>query len=252
MESSSTAELGDKHSPNEFKNLWACQKVVRDWTQNPGWESYDVLPVIYTALHTGQLFHPGASNAPKLADVVRSDDAKITGFSPDIPPKGSQVYLLISKFSTRLDEILADTPKTTEQAVADAAFAYYVFTRIHAFPEGNGRIGRMIVKRIFKGAGLKDPVFHEQRWYGGKRSEHLDAIEKVNETNDLTYLETFFARSLVDMYHPLKDFSKHRDLSKIISDRERRTKLKRKQSLFDLWDGFTDPNLYGNKPIVEK
>jgi Fic/DOC family len=252
MENNISPDLMEKHSSSEFKKLWACQKIVREWEQNPEWESYDVLPILYVALHTGKKFGPGAKDAPKLASVVRNDDASITGFPKDLLPKADQVYLLASKFSTRLDEILVNKHKNTEQAIVDAAFAYYVFTRIHPFPDGNGRIGRMIVKRVFRGAGLKDPIFHEQGWYGGGRSEHLDAIENVNDTNNLSHLEVFFAKSLIDMYHPLKEFSKHREISKVISDREHKTKLKIKNSLFDLWEGFTDPYLYGNNLFVEK
>lgn len=252
MENNFSSETSEKHSSSEFKNLWACQKIIRDWTHNPDWQSYDVLPIVYKALHTGKRFSPGDKKAPKLAEVVRNDDASITGFTKDLLPKGSEVYLLTSKFSTKLDEILSNNPKNTQQAVTDAAFAYYVFTRIHPFPDGNGRVGRMIVKRIFKGAGLKDPIFHEQGWYGGGRSDHLDAIENVNETNNLAHLEIFFAKSLIDMYHPLTEFSKHRELSKIISDREHTSKLNRENSLYDLWEGFTDPSLYGNNPFIEK
>lgn len=252
MENNLTPESTEKHSSTEFKNLWACQKIIRDWVDNPEWSSYEVLPILYTALHTGRRYSPGAKDAPKLAGVVRSDDASITGFSKDIPPKADQVYLLASKFSTKLDEILLKTPKTIEQTIHDAAFSYYVFTRIHPFPEGNGRVGRMIVKRIFKGAGLKDPIFHEQRWYGGKRSDHLDAIEKVNETNNLAHLEVFLGRSLIDMYHPVGDFLRYRELSKIISESEKKAKTPINASLYDLWEGFTDPRLYGNNPSIEK
>jgi hypothetical protein len=252
MESNSSLETGEKHSANEFKNLWACQRIIRDWTHNPNWVSYDVIPVLYTALHRGDRPNPGTQNATKLADSVRTTDAHISGFPESLLPDAKHVYLLTSKYATKLDEILTKSPKTLEQTISDAALAYYVFERIHPFPDGNGRIGRMIVKRIFKGADLKDPIFHDQGWYGSGRSSHLDILEKVGETNNLAHLEGFLAESLIGTYDPLRDFFKNRQISRYISDAKKRSKVNDGRLLEDIWDGFKGMDLYGNVPSVEK
>lgn len=244
--------LNAEHTHVEFQNLYACQKIIRDWNNNSHWRSYDMIPILYTALHTGKKFNPSSKDVPSLAGVVRNTSAILSGYPNKDFPEGQEVYMLTSKFSEKLDEILRRTPKTDKQAVEDAAFAYYVFCRIHPFPDGNGRVGRMIAKVIFKRAGLKDPVFHDQRWYGGDRSEHLEAIERVDETNNIAYMEVFFAKALIGMYDPIRDFSKHRELSKIISDSEKKAKTASNASLNDLWEEFTDPHLYGNNLSVEK
>lgn len=252
MESNSTSEINERHSTNEFKNLWACQKIIREWTHNPEWESYDVIPVLYTALHRGQRSHPGTANAPKLAEIVRTTDAHITGSPEDLLPEAKDVYLLASKFTTKLDEILKKSPKTLEETISDAALAYYVFDRIHPLPDGNGRIGRMIVKRVFKGADLNDPIFHDQSWYGNGRSPHVDTLEKVDETNNLAHLEVFLAESLIDTYDPLRDFFKNRQLAKYISDAKKRSKVNDSSRLLeDIWDGFEGMNLHGNIPTLK-
>jgi hypothetical protein len=253
MENSSTPEINERHTTNEFKNLWACQKIIRDWTHNPEWESYDVIPVLYNALHTGVKAYPGSANSPKLADVVRTTEAHLSGAPEGLLPDARHVYLLASKYTTKLDEILTKSPKTLEETISDAAFAYYVFDRIHPFPDGNGRVGRMIVKRIFKGAGLNDPIFHDQSWYGEGNSPHLDALDQVNETNNLASLEVFLAESLIGTYDPIKDFFKSRQLDKYIADAKKRAKAKDNTKLLeDIWDGFTGMNLYGNIPALKK
>lgn len=228
-----------EHSHVEFQNLYSCQKIIRDWNAHPEWRSYDMIPILYTALHTGKRFNPGTKDAPKLSQVVRNTESYIEGYTNKKLPLGEEVYLLTSKFSDKLDELLQETPKTLEKSVKDAALAYYVLCRIHPFPDGNGRVGRMIAKLIFKRAGLKDPIFHDQRWYGGDRSDHLEAIEKVDETNNMAHMELFFARSLVGMYSPLGEFGKHREVSKLISEKEKEIKINKGFQLSDIWDGFT-------------
>ncbi len=252
MENNFSPETNERHSTSEFKNLWACQKTIRDWTHNPSWGSYDVIPVLYTALHRGERVTPGPPSAPMLADVVRSTNAHISGSPENLLSDAKHVYLLTSKYTTKLDEILAKSPKTLERTISDAALAYYVFDRIHPFPDGNGRIGRMIVKRIFKGADLKDPIFHDQSWYGTGRSPHLEVLEKVDETNNLAHLEVFLAESLIDMYDSLRDFFRTRQLSRFISDAKKRSKVNDGRLLEDVWDGFKGMDLYGNIPSVEK
>lgn len=251
MENNFSPESTEKHLSSEFKNLWVCQKTIRDWNNNPRWKSYDVIPVLYTALHTGKFFNPGSKDAPSLAGVIRNTSAILSDYPNKDFPEGEQIYMLTSKFSTKLDDILSKTPKTDQQTIEDSAFAYYVFCRIHPFPDGNGRIGRMIAKAIFKRAGLKDPVFHDQRWYGGNRSEHLEAIERVDETNNIAHMEVFFAKALIDMYDPLKDFFKHREISGIIAKKQKEAKENNHSRLLsDIWEGFRDLPLSGNK--IEK
>lgn len=252
MENNFYPERTDGHTSDEFKKLWASQKVIRDWTNHPEWESYNVIPVLYKALHTGERLIPGASNAPTLAEVVRTTEATLSGFPENLLSDSRHVYILASKYSTKLDEILRQKPKTTQQAIEDAAFSYYVFERIHPLSAGNGRIGRSIVKRVFKGGGLRDPIFHDLNWYGKGRSPHLDALEEVGETNNLAHLEVFLTDSLIDMYDPFGDFFKHRELSRIRHDKQKSAKQKTNRTLTDIWEGFEGIPLYGNYPNVEK
>lgn len=238
-----------RHTGNEFKNLWVTQGVIRDWVAHPQWDSYDVLPVLYSALHTGRKYTPGSQIAPKLAEVVRNT----TAFLPEAPGNllvdPEHVYLLASQYSRTLDEILRRTPRTTEQTIHDAAFAYYVFDRVHPFPDGNGRMGRGIVKRVFKGAGMKDPLFHDQKWYGGEHSTHLDALELVDESNNLAHLELYLSDALLHMYDPIAEKGKHEEIVGVIEKKTEQSKQNGQwRSLTDVWEGFAGLPIYGNIP----
>lgn len=238
--------INKPHTLIELQNLWTCQKVIRDWTTHPEWDSYDVLPVLFTALHRGIRKFPDADSTPKLAEVVRNSTSFLSG-SPDnllAPPEN--VYLLTSRYTNELDRILREKPKTLSKTIKDAAFAYYIFDRIHPFPDGNGRIGRMIVKRVLKAGGLKDPVFHDRSWYGEGRSEHKLALERVDRTNNLAHLELYLANSLTGIYNPLRDFRKHHELSKFIAANQKTVSQANGRLLSDIWGEFIGLPMHGN------
>ncbi|OGH07174.1 MAG: hypothetical protein A2171_00710 [Candidatus Levybacteria bacterium RBG_13_35_9] len=243
------------HTPVEFQNLWVCQKLIRFWTDHPEWSAYETIPQLYRALHTGESHASRTNEGLSMAHVARTTDSRISGYPSNLLPDARNAYLLVGKYSDELDKLLRDKPKTMQKAIEDAAFAYYVFERIHPFPDGNGRVGRMITKTVLKSAGLKDPVFHDQRWYGqGRRSNHLQALERVGETNNLAHLELFLARSLSAMYNPQsRDFLKSRELSRIIAIKEKESKQEvQGRFLRDIWPSFGDLPLYGNSPVFKK
>lgn len=237
------------HPKNEFGNLWTSQSLIKDWGANPQWRSYDVIPCLFESLGSKGKITPEMEDAPKLGSILRNNNAHPKGFPENLFVEGPHIYLLTAAFSNELDKILKQSPKTTEQVIHDAAFAYYVFERIHPFVDGNGRIGRMIAKRILKGAKMKDPVFHDQRWYGnGGRSSHLESLQKVNETNNLAHLELFFAEALINRYDSINEKQKHMEIKEIIQKKRLEsqgdsgnTKLK------DIWGGFAGLPLYGNR-----
>lgn len=240
--------INKPHTLEEFQNLWVCQKIIRDWTDNPQWDSYDVLPVLYQALHTGDKNLPGTDSGPKLAQTVRNSTSFLPGSPANLLAPSENVYILASRYSSELDRILREKPKNLSKAIEDAAFAYYVFDRIHPFPDGNGRIGRMIIKRVFKSAGVKDPVFHDPGWYGGGRSEHKLALERVDETNDLAHLELFLAESLTGVYDPLRELFKHREISRFISSKQKLVNQQANSRLLsNIWEGFVGLPMYGNQ-----
>lgn len=238
---------GEHHSKGEFANLWVSQNLIREWVSHPGWKSYDTIPCLYRALHTGERFTPEEPKAPKFSEVLRSTDAFLRGRPESLLIQPPNLYLLTARFTDKLDEVLKQTPKTASQGVHDAVFAWYVFDRIHPFPDGNGRIGRMIVKRVLKSAGLKDPIFHDQRWYGDERSSQLDTLERVDETNNLAHLELFLAEALIHMYDPVKERHKYIEIEEVIERKKRELrKGGNDKMLKDVWEGFTNIPVYGN------
>ena len=243
------------HTSSEFQNLWTCQKLIRLWTDHPEWTAYETIPILYRALHMGEGQNPKSNGTLSMAQIVRSSDSRISGAPSTLLPDAQHAYLLVANYTDELDRILRDKPKPMQKAIEDAAFAYYVFERIHPFPDGNGRVGRMIAKTVLKSAGLKDPTFHDQRWYGAKRSTHLQAAEQVDETSNLAHMELFLAQSLTSVYDPLSsiDSPKSRELAGIIQIKHQASQQNVPGRLLrDIWPGFGDLPLYGNRPAYAK
>lgn len=243
------AVITEQHPPSgKFKDLYPCQRLIKEWVDHPNRGSYEVLPRLFTALHRGE--HALTGRPPTLAEVVRNTSAIISGSPSDLLVPPEQVYLLASRYTDDLDRIIRTKPKPMETAIEDAAFSYYVFDRIHPFPDGNGRVGRMIVKAVLMAAGLRDPIFHDQRWYGAPRSDHNLALEHVDNTNNLAHLEVFLAEALTGSYSQFsRDFPKHRELTGIIEAKKVESGHDvNGRLLSDIWPGFVGLPLYGNRP----
>lgn len=190
-------------------NLQQCQKIVRDWIKTPEWKSREVIPVLHQTLFTEIRTSPGTEHAPLLSEVcrMRTQNVRISGAPSNLCVPADYAYLLYSQFCEDFDERLRNLPKTFDgsyvgEIIHLASWAYYVTERIHPFPDGNGRIGRLLIKRVLKGSGLRDPIFHDPHWYGNDRSTHLDNLEKVNDTNNLSPLESYLSGCLADAYTP--------------------------------------------------
>lgn len=237
---------------SEVQNIWTSQRLIREWTDHPEWRSYNVIPCLYQAVHTGKHVRPDDVAAPRLIDICRISNIRITGAPENLCVDGGRAYLLCARFSGELDEIIERSTRAVEEGniakvVHDAAWTYYVMERIHPFPDGNGRVGRMLIKRIFKEAGLKDPVFHDPRWRSSARSSHIETLNAVNESGDLSHLELFLASALQHSYNPRTDSEVYEALDGLIEKKDRESKTgKGNGPLSSIWSEFGLLPLYGN------
>lgn len=237
----------DRHSPEERKRSWQCQKVVKEWIDDPTLESYAMIPRLYVTLFRGE--DVARKNVPPLAEILRNSASfhSETRHENLHPQSGDDVYLLTSKYTVELDNILRKSPKPAAQAIKDAAWAYYVFERIHPLPDGNGRIGRNIIKRVLKGAGVRDPIYHDERWYGHKRSLHLEALDKVQDTNNLAYLELYLLQSIQNTYDPRREQREYNEIQRLIEKAQADCKkYDPNKKLSDIWGGFKGIQVYNN------
>lgn len=100
----------------------------------------------------------------------RRGDITIHG-APHTPPAASRVESAIEELVT-----LVNTSKLPPTKLA--AFAHALFEHIHPFPDGNGRVGRILMNFILIGHGLPNIAL---KGTDGERSKYVLALEDADK-----------------------------------------------------------------------
>lgn len=88
-------------------------------------------------------------------------------------------------------------PKIAEPILGRAAIAHIYFESIHPFEDGNGRIGRALVEKLFSKA-LKNPVLIAiSRVLEKRKKEYYTALEKCNRSLNATEWVEFFSEAIL-------------------------------------------------------
>lgn len=239
------------HGQNELSNIFVCQRLIKQWVTTPELPSSYVIHNLHQELLNGVLSYEKKGITPNAPGEYRLIDIQVEGEPENFYVRGLDVKPVMGQYTKELDGLLAELPVSplghVENIVHNAAWAYYIFERIHPFLDGNGRIGRMIAKRVLKGGGFKDLIFHDERWNGKNRSSHLDAMDRVDKTGDLAYIELYFLNGLRNVY--LHDnntnvlYEIDRDIEKHKNEIEYQ---KEKKTIGELWHVFKDMDIAGN------
>lgn len=182
------------HSLDEIANFNSTQKILHGWLLPTDWPSIQIIRELHGNLLHGVAAYQTKGVAPIQPGEFRNEDITVSDQKPNFYVHGNDVSPIIRKYSEDLDILLDKLPKNPEGNIAeivhDAAWAYYTFIRIHPFLDGNGRTGRFILNRVLNGSGL-----NSLRFIGSdpqtERDKHLDAMEKVSNTHDLSHLEVY-------------------------------------------------------------
>lgn len=252
--------LPEVHSREDSGRAYISGRLVRDWIKNPSPSSL-VLPYLHKELmkndkeYSKKGYIPLPPGAYRDTDVTTSSENKPGNFYAS----GLDVAELMRMYAPELDKILEKLPNEplghVEEVSQSAAWAYYVFGRIHPFLDGDGRVGRVILKRIIKASGFKDLNLHDARWLGANRSKHLTALDRVDKTGNIRFLELFLLDSLESSYLDNNSNSKSGKIYQEIQDVKKKkiSELLNQQCktpLSDIWEGFKGKNIDGNEEHV--
>jgi Fic family protein len=87
--------------------------------------------------------------------------------------------------------------RTLIDPVVASALAHYQFETLHPFPDGNGRIGRLlIILQLFMDGTLSEPTLTVSPWFEGRRAEYYDRLFAVSSQGDWDNWVSFFAQGL--------------------------------------------------------
>jgi Fic family protein len=81
--------------------------------------------------------------------------------------------------------------------VVDAALAHYQFETLHAFNDGNGRIGRLlVVLQLLQRGIISDPTLTVSAWFESRRTEYENLLESVSADGSWDEWVRFFAAGI--------------------------------------------------------
>ncbi len=236
------------HTLREIGNEAACQKLVRLWVRDaPETKSSLVIPLLHAQLMDGVEAYQRKGLVPLPPGVYRNTDLKTGGSPENFYVRGLDVAPTMQKYTHDLDIVMHKEPSLRNrlsEAIHDAAWAYYTFVRIHPMLDGNGRVGRMILKAVLEKRGdYEDIPYKPVDSDKSAKDSQLDALQEVDETGNLAPLEVFLAKQLYVAYNSKDDAGMREQLNKIIEERSRDKRPK--QDLTAVWNGFAELDLYG-------
>jgi Fic family protein len=84
-------------------------------------------------------------------------------------------------------------------ALVFLALVHYQFETIHPFPDGNGRIGRLLIPLILKAKGvMNQPLLYMSQYFENNKDEYVDLMLRVSQSGDWTNWIEFFLKGVIE------------------------------------------------------
>lgn len=132
------------HNDIEVGNIYKCSKIEKEWLSDSEWPSSHYVKQLHFTLFDKIESYKKKGTSPIDPGIYRLDDVRLIGRPKNFYARGLDVGPLMTAYTQELDNILFNLPHTPlghiEDIIHKAAWAYYVFERIHPFLDGNGRI----------------------------------------------------------------------------------------------------------------
>ncbi len=248
MEQQSSVE--PRHSASEVGNHYSCQKLVRRWIDHPDMPSNQAIRILHGSLMSGISEYQKKGVLPIDPDAYRMTDLRVSQAPLNFFVRGLDVAPTMRSYTQELDTIIKGehvSPETKlAQTVHDAAWAYFTFIRIHPFLDGNGRVGRMILKRVMMGRGYKDIIFQSSGADGKGREAHLDAMDAVDHSGNLAHLELYLLDQLRMRYLDNDSGVLLQEIDGLAEAKQGEIqKQNERKDISEIWRGFKELDLDG-------
>ena len=107
---------------------------------------------------------------------------EMTGETVFVPPQNGAD---IQKILGELEQFINDPELSELDLLVKMALIHHQFESIHPFPDGNGRIGRIIcVLYLVQNQLLDSPVLYLSRYINKHKSEYYRLLQKVRDENE--------------------------------------------------------------------
>ena len=112
-----------------------------------------------------------------------------------VPPPPELTPALMAQLERFINDRERDSPF---QALVDIALVHYQFETIHPFPDGNGRLGRMLITLLARRWGLLDHLLlYVSPELEERKSEYIDRLFAVSARSAWEEWISFFAEIVV-------------------------------------------------------
>jgi len=172
-------------------------------------------------------------------DNVRIVQAIVT--PPDYSRVPELMKLYITDYQKKL-EGCREMPQTIRisEAVDLMAWGHYIFTRIHPFSDGNGRVTRLCCDFLCRKFDLRPIIWPKDR------EVYLNALSSVDKSGNLDNLGLMMAKLIRFRYDHKRSgltfFDVIEELEKIINEKSLSVSEQASVEDFDkIWRGFTHP-----------
>jgi len=172
----------------------------------------------------------GTRGAEKRPGEVRTSQNWIGGASIRtahfIPPYHERVPALLSDWESYWHNRTISVPNLIRIAIG-----HYQFETIHPFPDGNGRVGRLLIVLQLMERGMLDaPVLYLSGYFERHRRAYDDALDRVRERDDIESWIKFFLEGVREAATSGKDTAARVE-TLVASHRNRIDKLGRRREL---------------------
>ena len=139
--------------------------------------------------------------------IGKSREIAKSRFNPPPPPTHLQCMDDLEKFVN--DPAMANLP-----SLVFAALVHYQFETIHPFPDGNGRVGRILTSIILKSRKIMpQPLLYMSPYLENNREEYVDLLLSVSQTSDwLSWIRFFLTGVLTSCDKTITTIQKVQEL----------------------------------------
>lgn len=123
--------------------------------------------------------------------IGKSKDITKARFIPPLPPKHLDCMADLEKFLNH-DAIYGLPP------LVFIALAHYQFETIHPFPDGNGRVGRLLIPIILKQEDImSQPLLYMSQYFEDNKDEYVDLMLAVSQESAWNPWIDFFLEGVI-------------------------------------------------------
>lgn len=133
--------------------------------------------------------------------VLQSRDDRVVYVPPQHPDE-------IQRHMTELERFINDDERHDLDPIIKMAIIHHQFESIHPFPDGNGRIGRILNVLYLTKSGLLDtPILYLSRYINLNKNDYYKLLQAVRDSNNAEENKTAWQAWVLYMLHAVADTS---------------------------------------------